>query len=254
LGLLGRPMRFGLDDGRRNQATPHSEYQFSFRQLKPNAAVSGLTGLNIAHASAPANSVLSRLRQITSEVSSIRTIQSLVVASVHEFVATNFYSLAFSNAAQSIFRCYQVEIDVMLQQSARDVLEKIPSITGRLAQGDGEAISQAMASCRRMIDAFVDAVQAGSDEEVELGGKKARITADKVLNRLEYHLNKKCPEVGRRERLNKNVRAIWGRVCAGVHSDVTTGEARALFLQTYLTLGEILEATKAPRLAISREG
>jgi hypothetical protein len=34
--------------------------------------------------------------------------------------------------------------------------------------------------------------------------------------------------------------SIYDRVCAGVHADVDSGEARALVLHTYLLLGEIL--------------
>jgi hypothetical protein len=44
----------------------------------------------------------------------------------------------------------------------------------------------------------------------------------------------------RRDRLNKNLGALYDRVSAGVHADVTVDEAQALVLNTYLLLGEIL--------------
>ncbi len=44
----------------------------------------------------------------------------------------------------------------------------------------------------------------------------------------------------RRERINKNLGALYDRVSAGVHADVTIDEAQALVLNTYLLLGEIV--------------
>jgi AbiTii len=220
------------------------DVNLSLSSVNPVERVSGLGGSNVARASAPVNTIMVRLQRLTSEVASIRTIQAVVTASIHPFVVINYYRLAFSNVAQSLFRNYQLDIDLLLQRTASDVLSKIPSITARLTESAPEDISQAMNSCRRMMDAFVGAVQPASDEEVDLGGKKCQITADKVLNRLEFYLDKNCPHPERRSRLNKNARAIWSRVSTAVHSDVTANEARALFLQTYLTLGEILDAAK----------
>jgi len=40
--------------------------------------------------------------------------------------------------------------------------------------------------------------------------------------------------------MNKNLGALYDRVPAGVHSDVAIDEARALVLNTYLLLGEII--------------
>lgn len=47
--------------------------------------------------------------------------------------------------------------------------------------------------------------------------------------------------------MRRTVRELNERVCSGVHNDVTSEEAQALFLQTYLLLGEIL-SLENPRL------
>ena len=40
--------------------------------------------------------------------------------------------------------------------------------------------------------------------------------------------------------INKSLGSLYDRVSAGIHADVDVGEARALVLQTYLFLGELL--------------
>lgn len=69
------------------------------------------------------------------------------------------------------------------------------------------------------------------------------LTQQQVLNRIDEHL-KKCSSKTRRERLSRAVRALYDRASAGVKNDITPGEAQSLFLATYLTLGEIAEATR----------
>lgn len=45
---------------------------------------------------------------------------------------------------------------------------------------------------------------------------------------------------GRRDRLSRTLHDIWERASAGDHSDIDVTEARYLFLQTYIVLGELL--------------
>jgi hypothetical protein len=70
------------------------------------------------------------------------------------------------------------------------------------------------------------------------------IGSDKVLNRINLYLRDNLSSETRRDRLNKTIRLIHDRSSAGSHSDITLDEARSLFLQTYIILGEILQATK----------
>jgi len=214
----------------------------SMSSSNPHELVTGFAGSNVAKASQPVTATLERLQQRTTAVAQLREIQSRVLAEIHTFAVRTYYKLAFSNAAESIFRDHQLEVDGLLREHASDVIEKIPAITARLTEGNPEAVSQALNSCRRMIKAFADAVQPGQSKDVAADGETYNIGSDKVLNRVQHYLTTKCSQKGRRERLNRNLRLIWERASAGAHSDVTAGEARALFLQTYLTLGETIAA------------
>jgi hypothetical protein len=219
------------------------DIQVSVSSANPNEWVAGIAGQNIKELSSPASAVLSRLNDLTSSIATLSGIRSRVLTQVHAFVCQIYYGLAFSGAAESIFQSHQTAIDNLLRGAAPDVLEKIPSISDRLAARDKEAVSQAMNSCRRMIKAFADAVSPPKDSPVTVKGHKVQVGEEKVLNRIYLFLRETCPSETRRKRLNQSLHRIYERASAGTHDDVTPGEARALFLSTYLILGEILETS-----------
>jgi hypothetical protein len=218
--------------------------QVSLSSANPSEYVTSIGGSNAAGLSIPINAVLTRLNYLTNSITTLSGIRSRVLARVHLFVTKVYYGLVFSGAAESIFQNHQVAIDNLLRETAPDVLEKIPSISDRLAAGDKEAVSQAMNSCRRMIKAFADAVYRPSDSPVIIDGENYEVGEDNYLNRIKLFLRDKCASDSRRDRLNQSLRRINERASAGTHDDVTAGEARALFLNTYLTLGEILDSSK----------
>ncbi len=191
-----------------------------------------------------------RQNSLAGEIGSLSGIRSRVIAHIHSFICETYYKLAFSGAAESIFEQHQVAIDNLLSVSAPEVLEKIPSISDRLAAGDVEAISHAMSSCRRMIDALADAVYPPSDKPENIGGHEIPVTKDKYLNRIYVALWKRCASESRRKRLNQSLHRINEKASSGTHDDISAGEARALFLSTYLVLGEILEATTQTKPAV----
>jgi hypothetical protein len=161
---------------------------------------------------------------------------------IHRYASTTFHRFRFSELANAIFDRHKETVDALLRARAPEVLDKIPAIYDRLANGEMEAISHALSSCRRMIDEFADVVFPPSDKTV-LGedGIQHRLTKQETCNRLQQFSKEHGKSERRVERLNKTLRLVYGRVSAGVHSDVTPQEAQALFLLTYLTLGELAE-------------
>ena len=219
------------------------DVQFAPSSSNPNEYV---LGFGVAEKfTEPAKNVLGRLNMLTSAVSTLRSIRSRTLAALHDFVTGTYYELAFSSLAESVFSDHKTAIDSLLAASAGDAIKKVPAIYGRLSEGDPEAISQALNSCRRMIKSFGDAVYPGKEGSVEVEGQSYQVGSDKVLNRIKLYLRDRCSSSSRRDRLNKNLRDIYDRASAGSHSDVNGDEARSLFLATYLSLGEILLASGA---------
>jgi hypothetical protein len=115
-----------------------------------------------------------------------------------------------------------------------------------LADGDQEAISHAQTSCRRLIDVFADAVYPATDKTTEVDGKSVPLNAANPRARINQYIHEHTNSQSRRSKLRQTLANLYNRVSAGVHNDVTREEAQALFLQTYLLLGEVLTLGEPP--------
>jgi len=219
---------------------------FAPSSANPNEHVTGWGGSTAKALTAPAEGVLLRLQALTTAVGTLSSIRSRVLAAAHAFVTDAYYRLAFEHIARTIFEAHESSVANLLRQAAPVAFDKIPAIGDRLLAGDPEAVSQALNSCRRMIKAFADALYPPSDASVTVEGQTYQIGADKVLNRIHLFLKSRSSSASRAERVMKNLRQIHERASAGSHADVTVDEARNLFLQTFMTLGEILSTTGAP--------
>ena len=169
-----------------------------------------------------------------------KAIETAVVAWLHEMVAYIHYELAFSAQQAVLFEAVQASIDAQLATLGGDSLERIDAIYERLEDGTLEAISHALTSCRRLITAVADAIYPPRDEPAEIDGTSVQLTAQNVLNRLEMYVGENDESHSRRKRLRRALGDLWDRTSAGVHSDVSSHEARFLFLDTYMILGEIV--------------
>lgn len=133
-----------------------------------------------------------------------------------------------------------IEVDQRLAPLSGDALAKVESIYRRLGEGDSEAVSQALSTCRRLIEAVADAIYPARDGTVLVGGNELTVGPSNHKNRLNAHVNERVTSSGRRERLRHTLSDLFSRVSSGVHSEVDIGEARYLFLATDMYLGEVL--------------
>jgi hypothetical protein len=181
-----------------------------------------------------------RLDEATEIISTFEPIDSGVRATLYDFATRTYHELLFSEIQADLFSSVRSEIDSYLGPASGNSLQKIDSINERLRAGDIEAISHAMTTCRRLIDAVADAVYPASAEGVEVDGQQLAVDKSKVLNRLSAFAYSQGTPKGRRTRLNRGLRDIYDRVSKGVHADISADEAKFVFIQTYLLLGELL--------------
>jgi hypothetical protein len=174
----------------------------------------------------------------------LTNIRATVVALLHNFATQTYYEKAFSDVSESIFDSYRAGVDARIAEVAGGVLEKIDSAYRRLAEGDVEAISHALTTCRRIIKAFADAVFPPTNETRKIDTKSVRLGPSEFKNRLNAYIDERTDSKSRKKRLRQTLENLHDRVSAGVHNDVTVDEARSLFLQTYLFLGEVLTLKK----------
>jgi hypothetical protein len=168
-------------------------------------------------------------------------VRSRVLGLLHGFVTGIYYERQFAKFAETTFERYKRSVDGLIADKAGDVMSKIPAVVARLQDGDGEAISQALTTCRRIIEAFADAIYPPTDVPMEVNGKAISLDASRHKNRLQAYISERTSSSARRDRLRQNLTNLFDRVSAGVHSDVTSEEAFSLFLNVYLFLGEVLQ-------------
>lgn len=178
-------------------------------------------------------------------ISRLSGIKSKVLGRLHTFVSDVYYEKEFDSLAESIFERYKRDVDSLVSEHCGDVLEKIPSVMDRLANGEQESISQALTTCRRIIESFADSIFPPSDKTLEIGGNTLKLDASKHQNRINAYIHERITSQSRRQRLRQNLANLFDRVSSGVHDDTTAEEARSLFLNTYLFIGEILHIRPA---------
>lgn len=191
-------------------------------------------------ASVAIGNVTQAMTQAANNISRLSGIRTRVLAHLHSFVSEVYYEKQFDSLSESIFERYKSDVDTLIGEACGEVLEQIPSVMSRLAEGDQEAISQALTTCRRVIDSFADAIYPPSDGTINIGGNELSLAANRHQNRINAYIHHRVESNTRKKRFRQNISNLYDRVSTGVHNDVTVEEARALFLNTYLLIGEIL--------------
>lgn len=167
-----------------------------------------------------------------------------VVVAIYDMVAEIYHELLFSELQASLFAETQSMVDGALAGAGGSALEKIERVSDRLRDGDPESVSQGLTTCRRLIDSVADHVFPAQAEPYAMGEEATlAVGAQNVLNRLQAYTHQRGIAQGRRDRLRRTLKDLYGRCSAGTHADVTVDEARFVFLQTYVALGEILTLT-----------
>lgn len=168
-------------------------------------------------------------------------ISGQVVATVYDMVAEIYHELLFSELQATLFADMQTRVDGSLAAASGSALDKIERVSDRLRDGDRESVSQALTTCRRLIDSCADYVFPSRDEPYQLGDEATlNVGPQNVLNRVQAHTHACGVPKSRRDRLRRTLADLYGRCSAGTHAEVTVEEARFVFLQTYVALGEIL--------------
>lgn len=164
-----------------------------------------------------------------------------VVATVYDLVVEIYHELLFSDLQATLFADTQAMVGGSLAAASGSALEKIERVSDRLRDGDPESVSQALTTCRRLIDSCADYVFPARDDPYQIGDEATlNVGQQNVLNRLQAHTHDCGVNKSRRDRLRRTLADLYGRCSAGTHAEVTVEEVRFVFLQAYVALGEVL--------------
>lgn len=170
-----------------------------------------------------------------------------VVATAYNLVTEIYHELLFSELQATLFTATQERVDATLATVGGTALDKIERIADRLRDGDSESVSQGLTTCRRLIDSAADHLFPSSDSDYDMGeGATLKTGQQHVLNRLQAYCHQRGLTKSRRDRLRRTLVELYGRCSAGTHAEVDVQEARFVFLQTYIVLGEILTLDTKP--------
>ncbi len=193
--------------------------------------------------SSPGAPVMSQLNAQTERqnAATYSRVIDTVLASIHSYASQTYYEKLFSNLSETIFERYKTKIDSLLASRAGDTLQKISAVSERLSSGDSEGISQGMSTCRRLIDNFADSLSLPEQAQIMIGEEELDVSKGRTKNRIRAYVHRKTDSDGQKAKLRQNFNNLYERVCKGIHGEISSNEARALLLNTYLLLGEIIE-------------
>lgn len=174
-------------------------------------------------------------------VSTNSGISKQVVATIYTLVTEVYHELLFSELQATLFGSVQEQVDGTLAEAGGSALDKIERVSDRLRDGDPESVSQGLTTCRRLIETCADHLFPAQTEPYDVGdGLELKVGQQQVLNRLQAYTHQQGVPKGRRDRLRVTMRELYDRCSAGTHAEVSVQEARFVFLQTYVALGELL--------------
>jgi hypothetical protein len=143
-------------------------------------------------------------------------------------------------------------IEAELARIAPQALDQFAAANQRRSEGDAEALTHALTSCRRVLSTVADALYPATGETVVgIDGRPREMTADKVINRLSQFAVESAPRSASRDLVVEQVRALGKRLgdlislnSKGVHADVTSNEVDLAITHTYAVVGDLLRLRK----------
>ena len=189
-------------------------------------------------------------------VSQLNKILAKIDQQIYKFAMETYNELRFSQVQGALFDRVRSAVDVELAGTTGDTLKLIDGISERLGSGESVAFSQAMTTCRQLIEAVADHVFAPTKEPYTLStGATIEVTQDKVKNRLNAHVDRCGVRGGRAERIGKSLNGLYARLSTSVHRSeaIDSHEAQYLFLATYLLVGEVVTLSATPQVTDSNQ-
>jgi hypothetical protein len=232
---------------------PLGQIEAAIDTKKAQIEATRLTGLSGDSAMGAIRLTNKNHQVLSSAISQFSGIQSRVLGILHSFVSNIYYERQFAEMVESVFEGYKRDIDALIAEKAGEVLTKLPSVVARLKEGDEEAVSQALSTCRRILETFADAIFPPSEDTFKIGESSLKLDASKHQNRINAYIAQRCQSSSRRTRLRQNISNLFDRVSTGIHKDISANEAYALFLNVYLFLGEVLHLEEPTNCEVTVE-
>lgn len=172
-------------------------------------------------------------------------------AFIHQYVLGKHYELKFSGIASDVFASVREKVDSSLGALVPTAIQKFSAVHENLRSENPEDWSNAVHSCRRILQDLADAVFPPCEEpgKVDVGGqmKTIKLGADNYINRIVCFVQDKSDSGCFRDLVGSHVGFLGDRLDAvfsaaqkGSHTTVGRDEANRYVVYTYMIVGDIL--------------
>lgn len=170
---------------------------------------------------------------------------------IYSYALRKHYELKFSGIADDIFSRIRESVDSAIGTRAPDGVQKLAAVYENLHSDNPEDWSNAVHSCRRLLQELADSVfPPRADLEKVVNGKavKIKVGPDNYINRLVTFVEEKSDSERFEEIVGSHLKFIGERLDSifraaqkGSHSNIVTREeADRYVVYTYLVTGDIL--------------
>ena len=172
-------------------------------------------------------------------------------AFIYEYVLGKHYELKFSGIASDVFASVREKVDSSVGVLAPTAIQKFSPVHENLRSENPEDWSNAVHSCRRILQDLADAIFPPCDEprKVDVGGqiKSIKLGVDNYINRIVCFVQDKSGSGRFEDLVGSHVRFLGDRLDAvfsaaqkGSHATVGRDEANRYVVYTYMIVGDIL--------------
>lgn len=223
----------------------------------PDVAIASANPLQ--HVYSPTGNTLERsgirqsITQASQRLASRRTL-------IYQYAVRTYYELKFSGIADDVFTRIRERVDTTIGQTVPDAAQRFTAVYENLRSENPEDWSNAVHSCRRILEDLADAVFPPTDEErtVSADGKTRRIKLgkDQYINRIMAFVQDASASERFQELVGSHLEFMGNRLDSvfraahkGTHTTIVSREeADRYVVYTYLLVGDILSLHKpAPR-------
>lgn len=195
------------------------------------------------------NNVTTKQSNIRETIKRNKSYLAKIRSGIYNYVFTIYSTYTFENVADTIFSQIKSEVDDKLQILVPDALSQLTAAFNRLRDGDGEDLSQALSTCRNILNAFANAVYPARKGTVKLSDDtKLSVGENSYKNRIIAFIDEKTVSksdakltIARAHDLAGRLTQVHRVLSKGAKNTISKGEAQRYVIETYMLLGTLLE-------------
>ncbi len=188
-------------------------------------------------------------RGLRKEISKISEIISSRKSFIYDYVLEKNYELKFSKVNNDIFNRTQTNVDEIMSELLPDTIKKFTSAYDNLTSENDEDWSNAVHSCRRILQDLADKIYPAREDKILDNGKKVKLGVENYINRLIAYIEEHSESKRFEELVGSNLSYIGQRLDSifqasqkGSHKVISSqDEADRYVIYTYLLVGDILK-------------